>query len=92
MRSLKLPALLLLTGLILGFVGTTYLDDLYSRTRPNSPDPTKGFVYEHIGNRGATHVYITREESWLYHGTWAGGLLLTLSGGLLWRRANRVAA
>ena len=89
MKSLKLPAFLLITGLTLGSIGTTYLNYLYSRTRPTSPKPVEGLVYEHIGFRGSAPVYISRTESWLYVGAWAGGFLLALSGGVLWQRANR---
>jgi hypothetical protein len=89
MRSLKLPMFLGMTGLILLFVGTAYLNTLYSKTRPTSPDPARGFVYEHTGFRGSAHVFISRGENWLYLGTLSGGVLLVLAGSVLWERVIR---
>jgi hypothetical protein len=89
MRSLKLPTFLGMTGLIILLVGTAYLNNLYSKTRPSSPDPARGLVYEHTGFRGSTHVYVSQWENWLYVGTLGGGIILVLAGGVLWERAIR---
>lgn len=78
--------------LVLGLASATgvspYLNQLYASTRPASPEPTSGRIYEH-NVRGGTIVYISKNEHWAVFGSFVGGTLLAIFGAALFAHTKR---
>jgi hypothetical protein len=86
----KLSVLLMLIGLASAIGVSSYLDRLYSSTRPTAADAGSGYVFVHHV-RGGPGVYVTQAEHWAAFGSFAGGILLAALGGSLFTRSMRRA-